>query len=72
MISLIITVSQIVFATALIIVVLLQQKGAGLSGAFGGSDAVFSARRGIDKILFRVTIIIAALFIFSGVLDIFF
>ena len=54
---------QIVISILLITVVLLQQKGVGLGAAFGGSSNVFSTKRGVDKILFRATIVLAVLFI---------
>ena len=57
------TVTQLVLAALLIIAILLQQRGSGLSGAFGGdSSGAYSTRRGIEKILFRATIVIAVLF----------
>ncbi len=58
----IITIVQIVLAALLIIAILLQQRGAGLSGAFGGEGSVYSTRRGAEKIIFIATIIIAILF----------
>lgn len=55
----------IITSIALIISVVLQSKGAGLGGLTGAeSGGVFSARRGIEKTLFRITIIIG--FIFFG------
>ncbi len=53
---------QLVLAILLIIVILLQQKGSGLSGVFGGSSNVYSTKRGIDKILFYATIVMAVVF----------
>lgn len=53
---------QLVLAIFLIIVILLQQKGTGLSGVFGGSSNIYSTKRGVDKILFYVTIVGSALF----------
>lgn len=58
----VITIIQIVLAALLIIAILLQQRGAGLSGAFGGEGSVYSTRRGAEKIIFIATIIIAVLF----------
>ncbi len=58
----VITTVQIVLAALLIIAILLQQRGAGLSGAFGGEGSVYSTRRGAEKIIFIATIIIAILF----------
>ncbi len=53
-----------VIITALI---LLQQTGAGLGEAFGGSggDIGFHTRRGFEKILFRATIVCSVLFLAS-------
>ncbi|MFA7654125.1 MAG: preprotein translocase subunit SecG [Candidatus Magasanikbacteria bacterium] len=53
---------QLVLASLLIIVILLQQKGSGLSGVFGGSSNIYSTKRGFDKILHFATIIIAIVF----------
>ncbi len=58
-----ISLIQTIVAIALIIVILLQQKGAGLGGVFGGSSNVFSTKRGIEKTLFNLTIILAVTFI---------
>jgi len=55
---------QITLSILLVAVILLQQTGAGLGGAFGGSDSSsgFHTRRGVEKVLFNSTIIIAILF----------
>lgn len=53
---------QLVLSVLLIIVILLQQKGAGLSGIFGGSSNVYSTKRGVDKFLHWGTIVIAVVF----------
>lgn len=46
----------------LVVGILLQQRGTGLSGAFGGEGNVYRAKRGVEKMLFIATIIIAILF----------
>ncbi len=53
---------QIIIAVALIIVILLQNRGSGLSGIFGGGGNVYMAKRGLDKALFVTTIVLAVLF----------
>ena len=55
-------VVQIIIAVALTVAILLQARGAGLGSVFGGTGAVFKTRRGIDKLLFRTTIVLAILF----------
>ena len=62
MIQTIFNIVQIVLAVILILIVLLQQKGTGLSGVFGGSSNVYSTKRGIDKILHYTTIVVSVLF----------
>ena len=58
-----IDIAMIITSIALIISVILQSKGAGLGGLTGGdTGGVFTARRGIEKILFRVTIGLSILF----------
>ena len=56
---------QIVLAVILVAAILLQQTGASIGGAFGGSDNFSSAyhtRRGFERTLFIITIVIAILF----------
>jgi len=56
-------ISLIIVSIALIASVVLQSKGAGLGGLTGqDSGGMVSARRGIEKTLFRVTIIFSAIF----------
>lgn len=58
-------ISLIITSIALIASVVLQSKGAGLGGLSGGdAGAFFTARRGIEKVLFRVTIGLSLLFFF--------
>lgn len=52
-------------AVLMVIAVLLQQRGASLGAGFGGSSELYTTRRGLDKNLFEVTIILAVVFIFS-------
>jgi preprotein translocase subunit SecG len=53
---------QLVLSVLLIVIILLQQKGSGLSGIFGGSSNVYSTKRGVDKILHWGTIILSLVF----------
>ena len=57
-----IQILQIFIALALILVILLQNKGAGLGGMFGGSNNVYLSKRGLDKVLFKATIALAVAF----------
>ena len=53
----------IITSIALILSVILQSKGAGLGGLTGAdTGGVFTARRGIEKTLFRITIVLSVIF----------
>ncbi|MGB9847900.1 MAG: preprotein translocase subunit SecG [Minisyncoccia bacterium] len=59
----IITIAQIVVSILLIGAVLIQQRGTGLGGIFGGGSTEFyQQRRGLEKKIFYLTIILAAVF----------
>lgn len=53
---------QFILAAILVAVILLQQKGAGLSGVFGGSSNIYSTKRGVDRVLHLATIALSAIF----------
>lgn len=56
-------IALIITSIAVIVFVILQSKGAGLGGLTGAdTGGIFTARRGIEKILFRVTIVVSILF----------
>lgn len=55
-------VIQIIVSVALIVVVLLQAKGGGLTSLFGGEGAVYRTRRGLERTLFKFTIALAIVF----------
>jgi len=63
--------SLIITSIALIASVILQSKGAGLGGLTGGdTGGVFTARRGIEKVLFWVTIGLSALFFVLAIITV--
>jgi preprotein translocase subunit SecG len=56
-------ISLIITSVGLIISVILQSKGAGLGGLTGAdTGGVFTARRGIERVLFWVTIGLSVVF----------
>ena len=52
-------------AVLMILAVLLQQRGATLGAGFGSSGELYTSRRGVDKNLFDVTIVLAVIFVLS-------
>lgn len=61
-------IAQIVLSIALILVVLLQVKGGGLGGIFGQPDTVYRTKRGVEKTLFQLTIVLVILFVIIAIL----
>ena len=56
-------IALIVVSVALIISVIMQSKGAGLGGLTGAdTGGIFTARRGVEKTLFWVTIGLSVVF----------
>ncbi len=61
-----ITIVNIVSACVLIVSILLQQRGSGLGAVFGGEGSIYRTKRGIEKILFFASIVLAVLFFGSS------
>jgi preprotein translocase subunit SecG len=59
----ILAVGQIIVSIALIAAILLQARGTGLSGTFGGDSAVYRSRRGVERRLWQFTIVLLGLFV---------
>lgn len=59
----VITIIQVIALILIIVSVLLQQKGVGLSGVFGGSGSYYKTKLGAEKFVFWVTIISALIFL---------
>ena len=66
----IVNIIQIVLGVLLVIAILLQRQGAGLSGAFGGEGEFYHSRRGAEKFLFMATIILSTLFFLTALANI--
>ena len=58
----ILSILEIVIATVLIGIILLQAQGSGLSGAFGGGGEFYRSRQSIEKILVIGTVVFSLLF----------
>ena len=57
------SIAQIILSVALILAILLQVRGGGLGGIFGQASTVFSTKRGLEKTLFQITVVLMVLFI---------
>lgn len=63
----IINIAEIIVALVLIVSILLQNRGAGLSGTFGGDFGGYYTKRGMEKFLLVFSIILSALFIILAI-----
>jgi len=61
-------VAQIVLSIALVLTLLFQVRGGGLGGIFGQADTVYRTKRGVEKTLFQLTVVLVVLFIVISVL----
>lgn len=58
-----ISIAQIIISVVLIILILLQERSSGLSGVFGGGGGeIYSQRRGLERMIFFATVILAVAF----------
>jgi preprotein translocase subunit SecG len=57
------SLAQILISSVLIVLVLLQVKGTGFGAALGGQDQTFRTRRGLQRSLFRLTIVVTGVFL---------
>ena len=57
-------------AVLMIILILIQTRGASLGAGFGGSGEINTVRRGSDKTIFQITIILAFVFAASIILNV--
>ena len=62
----ILTVFHLIVGVLLILAILLQGKGGGLTGKIAGEN--FRSKRGIEKMLFFLTILLAILFLVTSIL----
>jgi preprotein translocase subunit SecG len=61
---------QIIVAATLIALILLQAKGTGLGGIFGGDSSVYKSRRGVEKTLFNATIGLSVVFFLVAIVNV--
>jgi preprotein translocase subunit SecG len=63
--------AQILISIVLIVVLVLQAKGSGFGSALGGqTTSVFRTRRGVEKTLFQLTVVLATIFLAISLLSV--
>lgn len=66
----ILTIGQIAVSLILIVLIMVQERSSGLSGVFGGGGgAPYQTRRGVEKMMYTVTIITSIIFVVLAVLN---
>ncbi len=61
---------QALVAIVIIVLILLQERSSGLSGIFGGtSEVAYSAKRGLEKLVFYLTAGLISIFIILALLN---
>ncbi len=58
-------ITTLVSGILVMILILLQARGASLGAGFGSSGELFTTRRGVDKSLYEATIVVAVIFVLS-------
>ncbi len=64
------SIALIIISGVLIGLVLLQTRGSGLGSIFGGDGGIYKTRRGMEKTLFNMTILFAALFLIISLMTV--
>lgn len=63
-------IAQAVVAVLLVVAILLQNRGSGLGGTFGGDFGGFYTKRGFEKFLLYVTIVLAVVFFLLAIVNV--
>jgi preprotein translocase subunit SecG len=62
------SIAQIILSVALIIAILLRVGGGGRGGIFGQADTVYRTKRGVERTLFQLTIVLVVLFVIISII----
>ncbi len=64
------SIAQILISSVLTVIVLLQVKGTGFGANLGGQDSAFRTRRGMQRTMHRLTIVLIAVFLAFSALSV--
>lgn len=68
--SLYLNIVQIIVSAALIALAVVQSRSAGLGRMFGGDSSIHRTRRGVEKTIYNLTIILAVVFFITSLLNV--
>ena len=63
-------IAEIIISVVLVVVLLLQSRGSGFNGTFNSDTSVFRTRRGVEKTLFQLTIVLVLVFVIVSILSV--
>jgi protein translocase SecG subunit len=66
-----ILVFHIIVSVLLMLAILSQQRSSGLSLTFGGNGSTFHTKRGPEKVLANITVVLAVLFVLTSLASLF-
>jgi preprotein translocase subunit SecG len=61
---------QIIMSIALIVLAVMQSRGAGLGRMFGSDSSIYRTRRGVEKTMYNLTIILAVIFFITSLVSV--
>lgn len=63
--------ANIILSALVVVLILIQGRGAGLGSAWGGGGEMFQTRRGVEKLTLRLTVILILLFFAISMINLF-
>ncbi|MDD3661465.1 MAG: preprotein translocase subunit SecG [Candidatus Dojkabacteria bacterium] len=64
-----ITIAQIIIAVLVVVTILLQNRGEGLGSFFGGGGEIFRTRRGVENLMYYVSLGLSALLVVLSIVN---
>jgi len=68
--TLYLNIVQIIISVALIALAVIQSRSAGLGRMFGSDSPIYRTRRGVEKTVYNVTIVLAVVFFITSLLSV--
>lgn len=67
----ILIITQVVISILLVLIILIQNKDGGLSAVMGGGGSFHATKRGAEKVIAHLTVLLAFLFVMNALLFVF-
>jgi len=63
-------VAQILISLLLVVLILMQTRGTGFAAGYSADSSIYRTRRGVEKTLFQLTIIVGVLFVALSIVSV--